>query len=75
MLLQPLSFERKSSTVKLKTRVDFVIVQNRLSQIGQMSSAEFHRRIGEPPEGEKLLIKEPGPEKPTKQASLMDFSK
>ena len=69
------SFERKSSTVKLKTRVDFVIVQNRLSEIGQMSSAEFHKRIGEPPEGEKLVVKAPEPEKPTKQASLMDFSK
>jgi hypothetical protein len=69
------SFERKSNTIKLKSRVDYLAIQIRLREIGQMSSAEFHKRIGEPPEGENLPVKEPEPEKPTKQVSLLDFSK
>jgi hypothetical protein len=41
-----------------------------------MSSAEFHRRLGEPAEEEtSALVKEPEPEKPTKQVSLLDFQK
>jgi hypothetical protein len=67
------SFERKTNTIKLKTRVDYLQIQSKLREIGQMSSAEFHRRLGEPSEEEPSFVKAPEPEKPTKQASLLDF--
>jgi hypothetical protein len=70
------SFDRKSNTIKLKTRVDYLVIQSKLREIGKMSSAEFHRRLGEPAEEEtSALVKEPEPEKPTKQVSLLDFQK
>ena len=53
--------------------MDYPAVQSKRSNIGQMSSADYHRILGEPIEREVAMPIEEL--KPTKQISLEDFPK
>jgi hypothetical protein len=65
------SYERKTGTIELRSRVEYSVVQSKLSEIGKMSRADYHRTLGEPAEKEAAMpIVE---SKPTKQVSLMGF--
>jgi hypothetical protein len=67
------SYERKTGSIKLRSRVDYLAIQSKLREIGQMSSADYHRILGEPVEREVVM---PTIEsKPTKQESLDKFIK
>lgn len=67
------SYERRTGSIKLRSRVDYPVVQSKLRNIGQMSSADYHRILGEPIEREVAMPT--GELKPTKQISLEDFLK
>jgi len=65
------SFERKTGIVKLKTRIDYSVLQNKLQEIGKMNKVGYHRALGEPIERD---AEEPMVEiKPTAQVSMMNF--
>jgi hypothetical protein len=65
------SFERKTGAIKLRTRIDYSVVQSKLRDIGKMSRADYHRILGEPIERE--MVTAVVESKPSKQVSLVDF--
>jgi hypothetical protein len=67
------SYERRTGTIKFRSRIDYSIIQNKLREIGQMSKVDYHRALGEPIEKEAAIAIEEL--KPTKQTQLMNFIK
>ena len=65
------SFERKTGAIKLRTRIDYSVVQSKLRDVGKMSRADYHRILGEPIERE--MVTAVVESKPSKQVSLVDF--
>lgn len=68
-------FERKTNTIRLKSRPDYLVVQRQLGEIGRMTGVEYRRRLGEPAEEEASVSKEMEPIKETRQVSLTEFTK